>query len=130
MPALRENALTKVASKTGVSLNTTVKTSLFIVPTGKTFVATHVLVRNVSGPAPAADADFGIGAAANDFRASVQFDNLAATGDGVMVTPYDGGASTPVPGKVETYAAGDDFGIKVGTVVAVTVDVDVFGWLF
>ena len=128
--ALRENAITLLARKTGLTLNITTKQSIFIVPTGKSMIVTHCLVRNVSAAAVTADAGFGGDAGATDFRAAVQFDNLAVAGDGVMVTPDDGGASSPVPGKMKTYAAAVDFGMKVGTVIAATVDVDLYGYLF
>lgn len=126
----REKSMALLSRSTGISLNTSTKQTLFTVPSGKTAVITHVVVRNASGAATAADAGFGGDAGATDFRAAVQFDNLAAAGDGVIVTPDDGGAASPVPGKIKQYAAGVAFGIDVGTLAAITVDIDVFGYLF
>lgn len=130
MPFGREKCTALLSRSLAVTLNTTAKQTLFTVPAGKTMVVTQVVVRNASAGAPTADAGFGGDASAIDFRAAVQFDNLAAAGDGVIVAPDDGGASNPVPGKIKQYAAGVAFGIKVGTVAAITVDIDVFGYLF
>lgn len=129
MPALRKNAITRLATKTGLSLAIGTKQSLFIVPTGESMVVTHCLVRNVSAPATTAVGNFGGDAGATDFRAAVAYTNLAAAGDGLMITPDDGGATSPVPGKMKTYAAGVDFGMRIGITIAATVDVDVFGYL-
>lgn len=129
MPFGDENAISRLATKLGISLNVTTKQSLFIVPSGKSAVITSVVVRNVSAAAITADAGFGADASATDFRSAVQFNGLAAAGDGVIVEPFHGASASPIPGTIKTYAAGADFGIKVGTVQAVTVDVDVFGYL-
>jgi hypothetical protein len=129
MPFGREKCLALLA-RINLSLNTTAKQTIFTVPAGKTLVVSQVVARNVGAAAPTADAGFGGDANATDFRAAVQFDNLAAAGDGVIVTPDDGGASNPVPGKIKQYAAGIAFGMKVGTTAATTVDVDLFGYLF
>ena len=129
MPFLDKNAIGRLATKLGISLNVTTKQSLFIVPSGQSAVITSIVVRNVSAAAITADAGFGADAGATDFRSAVQFDGLAAAGDGVIVEPFHGGSASPVPGTIKTYAAGGDLGIKVGTVAAVTVDVDVFGYM-
>ena len=130
MPALRKRVgFYKLATKTGISLNIGTKQSLFVVPTGESAVITAVVLRNVSGDASLGDAGFGADTPATDFRAAVQFDNLAAAGDAILIAPDDGGASSPVPGKIKTYAAGDDFGIDVGTTLLPSVDIDVLGYL-
>ena len=129
MPFLDENTIARLATKLGVSLNVTTKQSLFIVPSGKSAEITKVKIRNVSAAAITADAGFGADAGATDFRADVQFDGLTAAGKGVDIEPFHGVETSPVPATVETYAAGADLGIKVGTVAAVTVDIEVFGYL-
>ncbi len=131
MPFGQYRSLALLARVTGVSLNTTAKQTLFTVPSGTIAVVTHVIVRNASGAAVTADAGFGGDAGATDFRSGVQFDSLSAAGKGLPVEPYDGGSgASPTPGPIEQYAAGVLFGIKVGTVAAITVDIDVFGYLF
>lgn len=129
MVALQKSALTKLATVTGLSLNITTKQTLYTVPVSENAVISHVVVRNASGAAPTADAGFGGDASATDFRSGVQFDSLAAAGDGLVVTYENPDDPNPTPGKVKTYAAAAIFGMKVGTTVAATVDVDVFGYL-
>lgn len=48
MAALRENAITKLATATGVDLNTATAQTLYTVPTGKSCIPTHIVIRNVS----------------------------------------------------------------------------------
>lgn len=130
MAALTDNSITRVATVTGVNLSNTAKQTLYTVPPGKTFVATHVVLRNATASAATADAGFGGDAGATDFRSGVQLDNVDAAGKGMIVTPHDGGSgASPVPGEIVEYAAGADFGIKVGTTVGANIDVDVFGYL-
>lgn len=130
MAGLRSNAVGRLATVAGVSLNIATKQTLYTVPTGKTAVVTEVIVRQPSATAAALDASFGGNAAANDFRSAVQFDNLVATTDAISVRPDPGTGATPVPGPSEIYPAGTAFGIDVGTTGAVTVTIDVFGFLF
>lgn len=129
MPALRENAITRLATVIGVSLNTGAKQTLFTVPTGKSAIITMVVLRNASAAATTADAGFGGDTPATDFRAAVQFNGIAGIGDGMIVTSENPDDPSPQPGTLKTYAAGVLFGIDMGTLVAATVDVDVFGYL-
>jgi len=129
MASLRTNAITRVATVAGVSLNTTTKQTLFEVPPGYTFIPTDVILRNASAAASTADADFGGNAAADDWLGTVQFDNLAGVGDAITVHPRGLKSGDLTANPTTEYAAGTEFGIKVGTTVAATVDVDVFGYL-
>lgn len=129
MPALRDNAITRLSTTIGVSLNNAAKQTLFIVPTGKSAIVTHVILRNASASATTADAGFGGDTPATDFRTGVQFNGLAGVGDGVIVTSENPDDPSSQPGTIKTYAAGVLFGIDMGSLVAATVDVDVFGYL-
>jgi hypothetical protein len=122
MPALRENAITRLVTVTGISLNTAAKQTLFTVPTSKSAIITAVILRNVSAPAATATAGFGGDTPATDFRAAFTLAGLVAAGDGQHIEPLDGGT-------LKTYAAGALFGIDMGTLVAATVDVEVYGYL-
>lgn len=48
MPALNTSSITLLASVSGVDLNTATANSLYTVPSGRTCVPTHIVIRNAS----------------------------------------------------------------------------------
>lgn len=116
--------LVKVSTTT-VAFNATGQTTLYTVPTGKTFVPVMAIIR-AGADAAATDVTFGRGIALTDWLGTQQLDNLDADGDQVTVAPIQAG--TPV--KAKTYVAGVAFQIDV-TVAAggATNYVDLFGYL-
>jgi hypothetical protein len=131
MPNLNENALTRVATVTGVSLNTTSKQTLYTVPVGMSFVPTLVIVRNVSADASTGQGQFGGNAAADDWLDDVELSNLDAAGEAIAVRSRGiNPAGSGIPDKAEVYAETVEFGFKMNTTVAATCDMEVFGYLF
>jgi len=126
MAALNEYAITKVATVTGVDMQTAGKTVLYTVPTGKTFYPVFVVVREPSASmAGGTDYDFGTGANADTWRQTVDLSSMTTANTDYMVIA---GADVT---KYTDCAATSEFGIKVitGTTAACTATIDVFGFL-
>jgi len=126
MAGLIENAITKVATVTGVDMKTAAKTTLYTVPTGKVFYPMAVVIRDPSASmAGGSDYDIGTGANTDTWRQAVTLVSLTTLGTDFMVIR---GADVT---KYEECAAADAFGIKVitGTTAACTATIDVFGYL-
>jgi hypothetical protein len=117
-------AILRLSSTAGVDLNQTAsKTTLFTVPTGRTFVPTQVVVRSPSATAANAIVGFGGDASATDWAS------------GIALTGLDGSTKAKIvqaSGAFPVYAAGAAFGIKPTQAQgsAVTAVVDVFGYLY
>jgi len=128
MARLAKETITRLATVAGLSLNVATKQTLITVPTGVNgMVVTKVVFRNASASAAAATAALGGNASANDWKTLVNFTNLTTTTRAITVTPETINA-TPV--AHETFVPGTAFGIDVGTLAAVTVTCDVFGYYF
>lgn len=117
-------ALLRLASVSGVDLNQTAsKTTLYTVPTGRTFVPTQVVVRTPT--ATAANAIVGLGGDANatDWASAVALTGVDGT---TKARTIEASGAFPV------YAAGAVFGLKPTQAQgsAVTATVDVFGYLY
>lgn len=123
MANLKEYAVTKLATVSGVDLNTTAKTTLYTCPTGKSCVVHKVVVRNASASLATAAYGFGWDSTAVDNVASATHTEL--TGSTLFtILSVKTGATVGV--------AGSSFGLKCGTAqgTAATVTVDVFGHLY
>ena len=125
MGALRELAITKVATVAGVDMKTAAKTTLFTVPTGKIFYPFAVCIRKPSASmAGGTDYDIGSGANADTWKQTNDLSSLTTLAtDMVFITA----GGTKYSGEVAAAA----FGIKVitGTTAACTATIDVFGFL-
>lgn len=112
-------------STTSVAFNAVAATTLYTVPTGKTFIPVFAIIR-AGADAAATDVTFGRVGALTDWLGTIQLDNLDAAGDQVKVEVINANPPT----KSKTYAAGVVFQIDV-TVAAggVTNYVDLFGYL-
>lgn len=127
MSALRENAITLLASATIETQNGDGKTTVFTVPTGKSAIITHVIIHSPSASlADGTDFDIGSGANADTWRQTISLTTMTATTD-YMVIPSI--AATPVKYTLE--AAGAAFGIKpiTGATADTTATMAVFGYL-
>jgi hypothetical protein len=129
MSDLKENALTRVATVTGIDAKSVAITELYVVPAGKTFIPMFIVIRvtafTVGAKAVQAIASFGGNSATyDDFLNSVTY--TVANADYFQT---DGPAdSTEVP----VQAAGDSFRISIETGSDATLEtwaVDVFGYL-
>jgi len=127
MPYLRENAITKVATVTGVDMKTAAaKTNLFTVPDGKTFYPIGIVIREPSASmAGGTDYDFGTGALCDTWRQTIDLSSLTTLATDFMEIR---GADVT---KYTDCAAASVFGIYVntGTTVACTATIDIFGFL-
>lgn len=129
MPLLSAVAERILATVTGFSMNVGSKQSLYTAPPGKTAIITKVVTRNASATIATADGDFGWDASCTDWRQNVNFTDITGAGRAMVIAPWDGGQTTPSPEGFDEGAAGEVFGYFGGTLVAATVDMDIFGYL-
>lgn len=128
MGNLNENAITKVATVTGIDAKVVAVTSLYTVPAGETFIPDHIVIRVTSftdgGKGTQAIASFGGNSATyDDFLNTITY-TIAA----VDVWIRDGVDNS----ALVTQAAGDVFSISIETGSDATTEtwaVDVFGYL-
>lgn len=119
MSALNENALTKLATVTGVDMQTVQANDIFTVPVGKVAYITHVVIRNPSASmAGGSDYDF------TSWKQTVSLASLTTLDTDYIVLDSENTKYTEL-------AAETDFQITVvtGTTAACTADIDVFGFL-
>lgn len=125
---LRENAITRLATVTGIDAKSVATTELYSVPTGKSMIIDHVVIRvtsfTVGSKSVQAVASFGGNAATyDDYLNSVTY-TVTAAAKAIIDSVLD--AEIPV------YAAGTSFRISIETGSDATTEtwaVDVFGYL-
>lgn len=124
MAALRENAITKLSSTSSVDMNTATATTLYTVPTGKSCIVTHVVVRNASTSLTTASYSFGFNSAA--------FDNVIANATHTELT--SSALYTVLIAKIGATRgiAADTFKVLMNTLQGgvATTTMEVFGFLF
>lgn len=128
MSALNENAITLLGSATVDLQNGDSKSTVYTVPTGKSFIPVMVVIRNPSGSlAGGTDFDIGSGTDADTWRQTISLASMTATDDQMVILPP---VATPTKYTVES--AGAAFGIKpiTGATADVTATMDVFGYVF
>lgn len=126
MATLNENSICRVATVSAVDMKTAGKTTLYTVPTGKTFYPVFVVIREPSASmAGGTDYDLGTGANADTWRQTVDLSSMTTLSTDYMVIT---GADVT---KYTDCAATSVFGIKVitGTTATCTATIDVFGFL-
>ena len=126
MADLREKSISLMSTTASVDMKTAAKTTLYTVPTGKTFYPVMVVVREPSASmAGGTDYDIGTGANADTWRQTVDLSSMTTLATDYMVIS---GADVT---KYTDCAAASVFGIKVitGTTAACTATIDVFGFL-
>lgn len=128
MSALNENAITKLATVTGIDATAVAITTLYTVPAGKTFIPDHVKIRVTAFTVGAKDtqavASFGGNDATYDDYLNSQTYTVAASGVFIRDSVEDT--------AVVTQSAGDVFKISIETGSNADVEtwaVDVFGHL-
>ena len=119
MAALKENAVTKVSTTTGVDMKTAASVTLYTVPVGKTFIPTQVVIRNNS-----ASLAGGTSYSFTTWRATVDLSGMTVTTGYRVLLPADNTTYTAI-------AAGGTFQITIttGSTAACTATIDVFGYL-
>ncbi|KKL69798.1 hypothetical protein LCGC14_2111300 [marine sediment metagenome] len=125
---LNENAITRLVTITGIDATTVAVTSLYTVPTGKTFIPDHIVIRVTSftsgGKGVEAIASFGGNSATyDDYLNTVTYTVAAA--DVFIRDGVDNSA-------VVTQAAADVFSISIETASNASTEtwaVEVWGYL-
>ncbi len=128
MSALNENAITRLKTVAGIDAKTVAVTTLYTVPSGKTMIPDHIVIRVTSftsgGKGTEAVASFGGNSATfDDFLNTVTYTIAAAD-----VWIRDGVDNS----ALVTQAAADVFSISIETGSDATTEtwaVDVFGYL-
>jgi len=128
MSALIENAITKVATVTGIDATAVAITTLYTVPTGKTFIPDHVVIRVTAFTVGTKDTQAVASFGGNDATYDDYLNTITYTIAAVNVFIRDSVEDT----AVVTQAAADVF--KVSVEIASNADVetwavDVFGYL-
>ena len=125
---LRENAITRLVTITGIDATATGATTLFTVPTGKTMIPIHVVIRVTAftsgGKGVQAVASFGGNSATYDDFLNTQTYTVAAADTFQR--------DAPATAELVTQAAGDVFKISIETASNATVEVwavDLYGYL-
>lgn len=124
MAALKEYTFTKLATVTGIDMNSVAETTLFTVPAGKSCVPTHFVNRAASTSLTTASWSFGFNSGtSNDVVANATHTELTGS---TLYTILDAKAGSA------RGAAADVLRIRVNTAQggAATMTVDVFGFLF
>jgi hypothetical protein len=120
MAALSENAITRLSTTTGVDMKTAASTTLYTVPTGKTAIITHVVIRNNSASlAGGTDYDF------TGWRQTVDLSGMTTVSTTFRVIYATDNTSYTAT------TAGTAFQITVstGSSAACTATIEVFGYL-
>ena len=124
MAALNLNALTRLATVAGVDMNIDTAQTLFVVPTGKTCVISHVVIRNASISLTTASYSFGFtGAAYNDVIANATHTELTGATLATILSAKAGA-------KMGVAAALFSVIMNTKQGAAATTTMDVFGYLF
>jgi hypothetical protein len=119
MASLNQYCFTKVATVAGVDMKTAASTTLYTVPSGKTFIPTHVCIRNTS-----ASLAGGTSYSFTGWRQTVDLSSMTT-----LATDYIKLDCNNT--KYTVAAAGSNFQITVttGSTAACTATLDVFGYL-
>jgi hypothetical protein len=130
---LKEKSGMSLLSSTTMSLATSAsKQVLYTVPTGKSCIVTHVVIRSPSATAAAATSvacGFTVtSGTAGDFRQSQTLVNLSTATTGALIWDFPSHATTQTQSAIGI--AGSTFGIWLATGASVTATIDVFGYLF
>jgi len=124
MAALRDNAITRLSTTTSVDMNTATATTLYTVPTGKSCIITHIVVRAASTSLTTASYSFGFNSAA--------FDDVVANATHTELTGSTLYTVLIAKAGATRGVAADTFKVLMNTLQgsAATTTVDVFGYLF
>ena len=120
MASLKEYAISRVATVSSVDMKTAASTTLYTVPTGKTFIPTNVVIRNTSASlAGGTDYDF------TNWKQTVDLSAMTTLATDCIVLDSNNT-------NYAICAAGSNFQITVstGSTAACTATIDVFGYLF
>jgi hypothetical protein len=119
MASLKENCICRVSTTASVDMKTAASTTLFTVPTGKTFYVDHVVIRGNS-----ASLAGGTSYAFTSWRSGVDLSGMTVTTGFRVLNMVDNTTYTAI-------AAAGVFQITVttGSSAACTATIDVYGYL-
>jgi hypothetical protein len=121
MASLKEKSTSLLVSVAGVNFNNGAKGTLYVVPTGKSCVIHHVVIRNASADLSADSNSFGFNAGADDVITDAVYPLTGATL--YAVGNAKAGAIVGTSAQI--------FGLYCNTTdTAGTVTIDVFGYVF
>ncbi len=129
MSALNENAITRVATVTGIDATAVASTELFAVPSGKTFIPDHVVIRCTSYTegAKAIDAVASVGGNSTDYDDFLTATTIEIDAADIFVKLSDEMANKAIQ------AALDSVKLNIPIASDATTEtwaVDLFGYLF
>lgn len=132
MSRLIENSIGRLSSSAGCDLDAADGTEklLYTVPTGKTAIITHVVIRTLSADASTAVVTFGVTGTADEWRGDQALSALDGATKYVVIFCDQGTNDTPEGGILFTAGVGFYMEITTKHGVGVTATVDVFGYLF
>jgi hypothetical protein len=128
---LNLQAITKLSTTASVDLNGAgaTETTLYTVPTGKSCIVTHAVIRSLSASAASAVVTLGkTGGSCDEWLGDQTLSNLSATTKYGVLQPVPN--ATTVAGLI--LVAGESFGLEITTAAgsACTATIDVFGYLY
>jgi len=126
MPNLKDVGISLLGSAVAALQAGDTKTTAYTVPTGKSAIITHVVIRSPDASlAGGTDFDIGSGASCDTWRQSLDLSSMTATTDYMVII---GGTDT----KYTIEAAAAAFGILpiTGATANATAVMDVFGYEF
>jgi hypothetical protein len=119
MAALNENAITKLATVTGVDMKTAASVALFVVPVGKTFIVDNIVIRNNSASL-AGGSSYGF----TGWRTGIDLSGMTVTTGVRKLFTSDNTTNTPVAAGATFYLV-----VTTGSTAPCTASIDVFGHL-
>lgn len=119
MAALKENAITRMSTTTGVDMKTAASTALFTVPPGKTFYVESVVVRGNSASL-AGGTSYGF----TSWRSGIDLSGMTVTTGFRRLLSIDNTTYTAIAAGTVFY-----FIVTTGATAAGTATIDVFGYL-
>lgn len=124
MASVKDNAITRLSTTSSVDMNTATATTLFTVPTGKSCIITHVVVRNASTSLTTASYSFGFN--------SATFNNVIANATHTELTGSTLYTVLIAMAGATRGVAADTFKVLMNTLQggAATTTMDVYGYLF
>lgn len=130
MAELNENSICRLNTVSSVDMKTAGATTLFNVPSGKSAVITHIVIRALSASL-SSGTDYNFGGNSSDYNDFKDAVNLSGITGGstvyTIVTQHQGGSIV----SSVLQSAGDAFKINVitGSSAACTATIDTYGYL-
>jgi hypothetical protein len=119
MASLKENAITKIATATGIDVKTAASVALLVVPVGKSLIVDNIVIRGNSASL-AGGTSYGF----TGWRTGIDLSGLTATTGFRKLFAADNATYTPVAAGATFYLI-----VTTGATAAGTATFDIFGHL-